>query len=299
MDGILNVLKPPGMTSHDVVSFVRKCTGIRKIGHTGTLDPGAAGVLPICIGKATKIAELLSSHDKMYRAEIKLGVTTETQDSYGKVLSQKPVDLTEDDIQKAVHGFIGEIQQIPPMYSAIKVNGQKLYELARKGVEVQRNPRTVTIYSVDIIHIDFMNHTVLIDVHCSKGTYVRTLCADIGEKLGCGAHMSFLLRTKSGNFTLDKSITVEEIEMYSKEKRLEEFITPIDNIFLQYPKITVNPVLEKKIRNGNEIDIRYLGIFEKGTEMYRVYNENGEFLCLSKIIKKADRYFLKNTKSFY
>ena len=300
MDGIINVLKPPGMTSHDVVSFIRKCTGIKKVGHTGTLDPGAAGVLPVCIGKATKVSELLMNDDKGYRAEIQLGITTDTQDGYGNVLSERKVHVNEADIIKTVNTFIGPIQQVPPMYSAIKVNGQKLYELARKGMEVKREPRHITIHSINIIDINLERNTLLIDVRCSKGTYIRTLCCDIGEKLGCGAHMSFLLRTKSGIFTLDKSVTVETIEQYLKENRIQDLLEPIDSIFKEYPSITVNASMERKVLNGNEIDIRYLGPFDKGSEIYRIYNESGRFLCLSKIIQKENNMsFLKIIKSFY
>jgi len=300
MDGIINVLKPPGMTSHDVVSFIRKCTGIKKVGHTGTLDPGAAGVLPVCIGKATKVSELLMNDDKGYRAEIQLGITTDTQDGYGNVLSERKVHVNEADIIKTVNTFIGPIQQVPPMYSAIKINGQKLYELARKGMEVKREPRHITIHSINIIDINLERNTLLIDVRCSKGTYIRTLCCDIGEKLGCGAHMSFLLRTKSGIFTLDKSVTVETIEQYLKENRIQDLLEPIDSIFKEYPSITVNASMERKVLNGNEIDIRYLGPFDKGSEIYRIYNESGRFLCLSKIIQKENNMsFLKIIKSFY
>jgi len=300
MDGIINVLKPPGMTSHDVVSFIRKCTGIKKVGHTGTLDPGAAGVLPVCIGKATKVSELLMNDDKGYRAEIQLGITTDTQDGYGNVLSERKVHVNEADIIKTVNTFIGPIQQVPPMYSAIKINGQKLYELARKGMEVKREPRHITIHSINIIDINLERNTLLIDVRCSKGTYIRTLCCDIGEKLGCGAHMSFLLRTKSGIFTLDKSVTVETIEQYLKENRIQDLLEPIDSIFKEYPSITVNASMERKVLNGNEIDIRHLGPFDKGSEIYRIYNESGRFLCLSKIIQKENNMsFLKIIKSFY
>jgi len=300
MDGIINVLKPPGMTSHDVVSFIRKCTGIKKVGHTGTLDPGAAGVLPVCIGKATKVSELLMNDDKGYRAEIQLGITTDTQDGYGNVLSERKVHVNEADIIKTVNTFIGPIQQVPPMYSAIKINGQKLYELARKGMEVKREPRHITIHSINIIDTNLERNTLLIDVRCSKGTYIRTLCCDIGEKVGCGAHMSFLLRTKSGIFTLDKSVTVETIEQYLKENRIQDLLEPIDSIFKEYPSITVNASMERKVLNGNEIDIRYLGPFDKGSEIYRIYNESGRFLCLSKIIQKENNMsFLKIIKSFY
>ncbi len=304
MDGIVNILKPSGMTSHDVVSFVRRCTNIKKVGHTGTLDPQAVGVLPICIGKATKVADLLTSQDKHYRAEIKLGITTDTQDSTGEILTQEMVELSVDKISEVIYSFKGDINQVPPMYSAIKVKGQKLYELARKGIEIKREPRKVKIHEIKILDIDLNEHTILIDVKCSKGTYIRTLCYDIGKALGCGAHMSFLLRTKSGMFTLEKAVTVEKFEQFCKEERHAQLLVTIDSLFLQYQSITINSAGEKKAVNGNDVEDRYFYEQEQNTieqgKVYRVYNEHGRFLCLSSVIQKKDSTFtLKLVKSFY
>lgn len=213
MDGILNLLKPPGMTSHDVVSVVRRTLGIKKVGHTGTLDPGVAGVLPICVGRATRLAEFIAGADKAYRAEITFGVTTDTQDSFGVVQSeQSAAHLTKGDVAYALARFHGPIEQVPPMVSAVKVGGKRLYELAREGVEVERKARTITIHRLQLL--DFRpgeRPTAFVDVVCSKGTYVRTIAHDLGQMLGVGAHLSHLVRTRSGDFTLPEAATLEEL----------------------------------------------------------------------------------------
>lgn len=213
MDGIVNLLKPPGMTSHDVVYAVRRALGIKKVGHTGTLDPGVAGVLPICVGRATRLAEFIAGEDKAYRAEITFGVTTDTQDSFGVVLEEKEAaHLGRGDVAYMLTRFSGPIMQVPPMVSAVKVGGKRLYELAREGVEVERQARPVTIHRLQLL--DFRpgpRPVAYVDVVCSKGTYIRTLAADIGAALGVGAHMSYLVRTRSGPFTLEEAATMEEL----------------------------------------------------------------------------------------
>lgn len=213
MDGILNLLKPPGMTSHDVVAVVRRTLSIKKVGHTGTLDPGVAGVLPICVGRATRLAEYIAGEDKAYRAEITFGVTTDTQDSFGTVTGERDAShLTRGDLAYALTRFQGEIAQQPPMYSAVKVQGKRLYELAREGQEVERTARPVTIHKLGLLDFRLGVHPVaFVDVVCSKGTYIRTLAADIGEALGVGAHMSYLVRTRSGRFRLEEAFTLEEL----------------------------------------------------------------------------------------
>lgn len=209
--GIVNINKPLGKSSAFVVAVVRRITKIKKVGHTGTLDPLATGVLPICIGReSTRLADFIMQGTKEYLATVELGKTTTTQDSEGEVLTEKEVTVTKEELEKIIKSFIGEISQIPPMYSAIKINGQKMYELARKGVEVERKPRTVTIYNIDIKEINLPYAKIL--VTCSKGTYIRTLCADIGEKAGCGGYMKDLIRTKSGRFHIEDSVTLEEFE---------------------------------------------------------------------------------------
>ena len=210
MNGIIIIDKPMGRTSHDMVYVMRKLTGIKKVGHTGTLDPMATGVLPVCIGNATKVADMLTLSDKRYIAELVLGRTTDTQDADGKVLTECDVNCTEEEIRAAVMSFVGEIEQIPPMYSAIKQNGKKLYELARQGIEVERKSRRITINSIDILKIDGV--CITIDVSCSKGTYIRTLCEDIGKKLHVGAYMNTLRRIKTGPFTIEESHTVDELK---------------------------------------------------------------------------------------
>lgn len=213
MDGILNLLKPPGMTAHDVVNFVRRVTGVRKVGHTGTLDPGVAGVLPICVGRATRLAEYIAGEDKAYRAEITFGITTSTQDSFGEVTGQQDAShLTRGDVAYVLTRFHGEIEQVPPMVSAVKVGGKRLYQLAREGLEVERPARTVKIHRLQLL--DFrpgLQPVAFVDVVCSKGTYIRTLAADIGAALKVGAHMSYLVRTRSGPFTLEEASTLEEL----------------------------------------------------------------------------------------
>jgi len=253
LNGILNILKPPGMTSHDVVSVVRKKLNMKKVGHTGTLDPNAAGVLPICIGQATKISQFLLDGKKKYRAELTLGIETNTEDIDGEILRQREVTSSPDEIREAVLSFIGEYKQIPPMYSAIKIKGKKLYELARQGVEIERAERTVTIYHIEIIEI--FKEKVIFDVLCSKGTYIRTLCKDIGEVLGCGGVMSFLLRTESSDFSLDTAITIEELQAL---ENVEDILLPMDYPLQHMSKAIVKSAYSKQVLNGNRIYSNYL-----------------------------------------
>lgn len=288
MNGIIIIDKPPGRTSHDMVYVVRKMTGIKKVGHTGTLDPMATGVLPVCIGNATKAADMLTLSDKRYIAELVLGMTTDTQDADGEVLTECAVNCSQEEIRVAVMSFVGEIEQIPPMYSAIKQNGKKLYELARKGIEVERKSRKIRINSINILKID--GERVTIDVSCSKGTYIRTLCEDIGIRLHVGAYMNTLRRIKTGPFTIEESHTVKELEMLKDSGRLESALIPVDRIFEEYPAIILNPKQVKSVTNG-------MAMTYKGVEgqSYRVYDENGRFLCISKITEGK----LKLEKSFW
>lgn len=213
MNGIVNILKPVGMTSTDVVRWIQRKTKADKTGHVGTLDPGAAGVLPICLGKATRLAEYYTLQRKSYRAEITLGIATDTQDSYGREIRRINLSITKNDFEKALKKFLGDIDQLPPMFSAVRKSGKHLYDYARQGIEVERSKRQITIYSLELIewHEDTFPKAIF-DIECSKGTYVRTICHDLGEELGCGGHMSFLLRLASGPFTLEDSKTLEEIE---------------------------------------------------------------------------------------
>ena len=214
MDGIINIYKEKGFTSHDVVAVVRRTIGQKKVGHTGTLDPDATGVLPVCVGKATKLADYIMASEKTYIAEVTLGAFTDTQDSSGNILDRHEVDFDEEKIRTAINSFIGNLQQTPPMYSAIKINGKKLYELAREGKEVERKKRNITIFNIEILSFNPPDKFVM-KVDCSKGTYIRTLCDDIGRKLGCGAYMSSLERTRSGSFVKENSITLDELRRSS------------------------------------------------------------------------------------
>lgn len=290
MNGVIIINKPIGKTSHDMVGFMRRLTGIKKIGHTGTLDPSATGVLPVCIGKATKACELLTCSEKSYRAQLMLGMTTDTLDADGEILTDQPVNVTKDQIEKAVYSFIGEIEQTPPMYSAIKIGGKKLYELAREGINIEREKRRITIHKINIVEIDIKNSTVTIDVDCSKGTYIRTLCDDIGLKLGCGAFMTSLIRTKSGGFDISKALTPPQLEKLYADNELEKHLIPVDELF-DYPKIYVNERQKGFIVNG--VRTRYKGLSEG--QLFRVYDEQGEFLCISKCIDER----LTLEKSFW
>lgn len=291
MNGIIVIDKPQGKSSHDMVSFMRRITKIRRIGHTGTLDPMATGVLPLCIGIATKAADILTLSDKAYRAEFVLGKTTDTLDAEGEILSECEVNVSEDDIRIAIESFIGEIEQIPPMYSAIKQNGKKLYELAREGIEVERKVRRVTIHSIDVIEIVMNENRVVIEVSCSKGTYIRTLCDDIGKKLGCGAYMTALRRIKTGCFTIDDAYTPEEIERMAEDNELERKLKSVDGLFEEYDKIVLNEKQTRSVKNGVRMSWRG----KKEGQMLRLYDDMGSFLCISQIEDGR----LKLVKSFW
>lgn len=282
MNGIIIIDKPCGKTSHDMVGFIRRLTGIKKVGHTGTLDPQATGVLPVCIGNATKACELLTCENKAYRAELALGMTTDTLDAEGEILTDQPVLCDEDTIKNTIMSFVGEIEQIPPMFSAIKKDGKKLYELARQGISIEREKRKITIHSIKINDIDMEKETVSFDVECSKGTYIRTLCDDIGMKLGCGGYMNKLTRIKSGRFSLDDAYTTEQLEKIFKENKFSDILIPVDKVFDRYPKIVVNERQKNFLING--VRVRFKGLSEGQT--YRVYDENGEFLSLSECVEE-------------
>ena len=277
MDGVIVINKPTGQTSHNLVGFTRRLLNIKKVGHTGTLDPDASGVLPVCIGRGTKAADMLTASDKAYRAQLILGMTTDTLDASGEILTEHPVNVSRQQIEDVIKGFIGEIFQIPPMFSAIKKDGKKLYELAREGITIEREKRKVNIFDINICEIDMENYAITIEVYCSKGTYIRTLCEDIGMKLGCGAYMNTLVRTKSANFTLEESYTPEELLKMKKDGTLSNIIIPVDKLFFDYDEVVLDEFLSAKARNG--IAIRKKGL--KDGDLYRVYDTNREFLCIS------------------
>lgn len=292
-DGIINVYKEKGYTSFDVVAILRRILKIRKIGHTGTLDPEAEGVLPVCIGKATKTVEFLTDKTKLYAASFELGITTDTQDNTGNVISVSSVCANEEDIIRAVKGFIGTYSQIPPMYSAVKVNGRKLYELAREGKTVERKPREVNIYSIDDITVT--NRKVFMRVLCSKGTYIRTLCHDIGERLGCGAHMTSLIREKSGTFEINQSLRLTKIEELNNNNELDKYILPIDEIYFEYEKVIIDPKYDKALYNGNLLKEDYLlyKALLKRESNYRIYDYSHRFIGIYCYTKVHDIYSLK------
>ena len=250
INGIINILKPTGMTSADVVYWLRRKLQTKKLGHTGTLDPGVAGVLPICVGKATRLAEYLTEQGKAYRAEVLFGLSTTTQDGYGQVLKNRPANhLRAKDLLAILPDFMGNIQQLPPMHSAVRQGGRHLYEYARAGVEVERKSREVTIKKLELLEwLEEDKPRAVIDIDCSKGTYVRTLCHDIGEALGCGAHMSYLLRTRSGPFKLEDSLTLEEIN-YFVSKQDSSFLLPLTT-GLDLPVIELEKERVQAFQNG-------------------------------------------------
>lgn len=254
LNGIINIYKEKNYTSHDVVNIVRKTLNKVKTGHTGTLDPQAEGVLPICIGKATKIADYIASDIKEYIAEIKFGITTSTQDSTGDIIEKKDVLCSNEEILNAVLSFKGEYMQTPPMYSALKVNGKKLYEIAREGKIIERKKRLINIYNIELLNF-IQTDKALIKVLCSKGTYIRTLCNDIGEKLNCGAHMSSLIRTRAGNFYIKDSIKLDEFKKLVQNGKTSQYLQPIDRVLHDYKKIIVNKNMNKLLYNGNKINL--------------------------------------------
>lgn len=294
MDGILNVYKEAGYTSHDVVAKLRGILKQKKIGHTGTLDPQAQGVLPVCLGKATRVCDLITDWTKEYRCVLLLGMTTDTQDLTGTVLEEKTVDCTEEQVRAVLTGFVGTGSQIPPMYSALKVNGRKLYDLARQGIEVERKPRQITIHSVQIHRIELPE--VEFTVSCSKGTYIRTLCNDAGAVLGCGGCMKSLLRTRVGGFCLEDGLKLEEIARRQAEGTLSQAVVPVDSVFMDLPCLYLSPEAERLARNGNPLSdelaadccrrqnslngdlFREEDILESG--QLRVYSGSGEFLAV-------------------
>ncbi len=295
--GIINIYKERGYTSHDVVGKLRGILKQKKIGHTGTLDPEAEGVLPVCLGKATKLCDLLTDKDKTYRAVLLLGKTTDTQDLTGTVLSEQPVSCTLEEAERAVYSFVGEYDQIPPMYSALKVNGQKLCDLARAGKKVERKARRVRIFEIRIEKVELPRITM--EVTCSKGTYIRTLCEDIGNALGCGGCMESLLRTRVSRFTLKESVTLAEVERLRDEGRLFEKILPIDGMFEEALPGIVTEQGRKYLMNGNPLLFDQLlvkGSLSDGT-MIRVYDKENRFYALYRYAEKEKRFCL--VKMFY
>ncbi|MDE6518505.1 MAG: tRNA pseudouridine(55) synthase TruB [Acetatifactor sp.] len=251
--GIVIIHKEKGFTSHDVVAKLRGICGQKKIGHTGTLDPEATGVLPVCLGSGTKLCDMLTDKDKEYVAELLLGAETDTQDMTGTVLFRRPVEVSQEQVREAVLSFQGSYRQVPPMYSALKVNGKKLYELAREGKEVERQAREVQIPEIEILEMHLP--VVRLRVVCSKGTYIRTLCADIGQRLGCGGAMESLVRTRVGKFSLEKAFTLGQLQELKDQGRLSEAVAPVESLFENCPVLHVRKDMERLLDNGNSLTV--------------------------------------------
>lgn len=284
MDGIVIVDKPQGWTSQDVTARLRRVFGTRRIGHGGTLDPMATGVLPVFVGRATRAVEFFEHAEKTYETVLRLGITTDTEDMTGTVLTEENVSFTEEQLQETLAAFRGEILQVPPMYSALKVNGQKLCDLARKGKTVERQPRPITIHKLTLVERG--ENTLRLRVRCSKGTYIRTLCKDIGEKLGCGGCMESLRRVAAGEYTVDEAVPLQTL-LDTEEP--EKYLRDVDTMFRNYPAVTLTANQETRCRNGNAFSVS----LAPGT--YRAYSQDGEFLMLAKV----DGGVMSTIKSFF
>ena len=272
MNGIVIVDKPQEWTSQDVTARLRRVFNTRRIGHGGTLDPMATGVLPVFVGRGTRAVEFFEHAEKTYEATLRLGMMTDTEDVFGNVLETREVHISETEFSAVLQRFRGKIMQVPPMYSALKVNGQKLYDLARKGKEVERKPRPVTIHELTLLGMDADG--IRLRVHCSKGTYIRTLCKDIGEALGCGGCMAALRRVSAGEYTIEEAVLLETL---LETEMPEQYLRPVDSMFRNYPAVTLTEKQETRCRNGNSFS---LAIAEG---KYRVYGKNGDFLALSQV----------------
>jgi tRNA pseudouridine55 synthase len=277
ISGILKIDKPAGMTSHDVVDRVRQLSGQRRVGHAGTLDPAATGVLVVCLGQATRVVEYLMASDKVYRAQIRLGVSTDTHDAEGEVTATAEVDISEEEgwrVREALASFVGSIQQVPPMYSALKREGVPLYKLARQGIIVEREPRSIEIHNIKLLR--WTPPLLTIRVSCSPGTYIRALARDLGQKLGCGAHLHSLTRLASGHFTLEKAVSLDELAEAFEQGNWQEHIHPLDEALLDFEPMIVDAQAEKRIHHGQQVN----GPDSPG--LRRAYAQTGEFIAILK-----------------
>ena len=284
MNGIVIVDKPQDWTSQDVTARLRRVFNTRRIGHGGTLDPMATGVLPVFVGRATRGVEFFEHAKKTYEATLQLGVTTDTEDIFGEILTRREVHISETEFSSILPAFRGKIMQVPPMYSALKINGQKLVDLARKGKTVERQPREIEIFELTLL--EFNGDTARLRVRCSKGTYIRTLCKDIGEALGCGGCMAALRRVQAGEYTIEEAVPLQEL-LAAEDS--EPYLRPVDSMFRNYPAVTLSAKQETRCRNGNSFSVK----MENGT--YRAYGQNGEFLALSKV----EDGIMSTIKSFF
>ena len=284
MNGIVIVDKPQGWTSQDVTARLRRVFNTRRIGHGGTLDPMATGVLPVFVGRATRGVEFFEHAEKTYETVLRLGITTDTEDISGTVLTEQDAFVTGEMLEKTLEKFRGEIMQVPPMYSALKINGQKLVDLARKGREVERQPRPITIHELTLLGMEAEG--IRLRVRCSKGTYIRTLCKDIGEALGCGGCMAGLRRVSAGEYGIEEAVP---LQVLLETETPEQYLRPVDSMFRNYPKVVLTPKQETRCRNGNSFSVQ----MEDGT--YRAYGQNGEFLMLAKVESEV----MSTIKSFW
>ena len=284
MNGIVIIDKPQGWTSQDVTARLRRVFNTRRIGHGGTLDPMATGVLPVFVGRATRGVEFFEHAEKTYETVLRLGITTDTEDITGTVLTERDAFVTGEQLEEVLKKFRGEILQVPPMYSALKINGQKLVDLARKGREVERQPRPITIHELTLLGMEAEG--IRLRVRCSKGTYIRTLCKDIGEALGCGGCMAALRRVAAGEYTASESVPLQTL---LETENPEQYLRPVDTMFRNYPRVTLTPKQETRCRNGNSFSVE----MEVGT--YRAYGQNGEFLMLAKV----EEGIMSTIKSFW
>ena len=296
LNGVLNIYKEKGFTSHDVVAKMRGILRQKKIGHTGTLDPDAEGVLPVCLGQATRLCDMLTDHSKTYQAVLLLGVETDTQDISGQVLAEKKVACSEEQVQEVILGFVGPYDQVPPMYSALKVDGKRLYDLARQGKVVERKARHVTIHEITIDSVELPRVTMT--VHCSKGTYIRTLCHDIGQKLGCGGCMEKLLRTQVERFLLKDSITLAQLEQVRDAGELDEHIITVEEMFSGFPEAVATEETDGLVHNGNPVKPSGLRLEEPAQDgmQYRLYDSSHQFLGIYEY--NRERGWLKPQKMF-
>lgn len=284
INGIIIINKEKGFTSHDVCAKTRGILKQKKVGHTGTLDPDAEGVLPVCLGNATKLCDILTDKTKEYIATLLLGTITDTLDTSGEILEEKSVNVSETQVKDAIMSFVGKSMQVPPMYSALKVNGKKLYELARAGIEVERKPRPIEIFEIEIL--DMHLPEVVFRVSCSKGTYIRSLCDDIGRKLGCGGCMKHLIRSRVENFYLKDAVTLQELEQFRDENRLDEIVISVDQVYGHLRKVSIKQSFDRVLENGN-VFVKDMIDFEKRTDLHEsqiidglqvlVYHSNGLF----------------------
>lgn len=288
MNGILLIDKAEGWTSSDVVIKLKGVLRERRVGHSGTLDPMATGLLAVFVGRATRAVEFAEAHDKRYTAGLRLGVTTDTQDVTGSVLRSCQTNVAEDELKAVLTRFTGELEQIPPMYSAIKINGQKLYDIARRGGEVERRPRHITVSGISVVGRS--GNDFVLDISCSKGTYIRTLCNDIGDALGCGGCMSSLRRTAAGDFSVSQAYTIDEVVAAAAAGEAGKLLLPTDSMFAALPRCTAGAQDERRIKNGNEIKTPALADGD-----YRVYSDSGEFLMLG----RAENGRMRTIKSFF